>query len=309
MSIATLKRKSQAQYNNNSVGQIAFSLNGTRRNQGYVGQTSLSRSLPRTLARGKIPRGHGGIKENVASYYSNLLTSFNIISQTVESINLPMTGDIITDQIVQFDFDNVNQILQSASEPQITPMVTPQITPFIGSNNNLNNYIGSYFNTPQIFTAGIDSLNDPTVVKGSVINTKGMLEQKSRCITNVDKLYYISCGPTYKNNKNPASGYNIVKPDTDKHSYRASDYTTSKAQKTINNSNLACNKHINKPYSKCTNPQLFKCRSYFNYTKPKSSYLPTTQSDYVTKKTSTCPTSKKFYLQVKRAPFGCGSRN
>jgi hypothetical protein len=61
MSIATLKKKTQAQYNNMSVGSTTgFSLNGVHRNQGYVGQTSLSRSLPRTLMHGNVPRGHGG---------------------------------------------------------------------------------------------------------------------------------------------------------------------------------------------------------------------------------------------------------
>lgn len=61
MSIVTLKKKTQVQYNNMSVGsKTGFSLNGTHRNQGYVGQTSLSRSLPRTLMRGGAPRGHGG---------------------------------------------------------------------------------------------------------------------------------------------------------------------------------------------------------------------------------------------------------
>ena len=56
MSIATLKKKTQAQYNNMSVGSNhGFSLNGTHRSQGYVGQTTLSRSLPRTLMN-----GHGG---------------------------------------------------------------------------------------------------------------------------------------------------------------------------------------------------------------------------------------------------------
>ena len=60
MSIATLKRKSQAKYNNMSVGHKQFSLNGTTRSPGYVGQTSLSRSLPRTLFRGATARGYGG---------------------------------------------------------------------------------------------------------------------------------------------------------------------------------------------------------------------------------------------------------
>jgi hypothetical protein len=61
MSIATLKKKTQAKYNNMSVGSTTgFSLNGGYRNQGFVGQTSLSRSLPKTLYRGDTPRGHGG---------------------------------------------------------------------------------------------------------------------------------------------------------------------------------------------------------------------------------------------------------
>ena len=61
MSIATLKRKSAAKYNNSSVNSInGFSLNGGHRSQGYVGQTSLSRSLPRTLMKGNVAKGHGG---------------------------------------------------------------------------------------------------------------------------------------------------------------------------------------------------------------------------------------------------------
>jgi hypothetical protein len=64
MSIATLKRKTQAKYNNMSVNSNTFSLNGTRRNQGYVGQTSLSRSIVRSLRNGSFLRGHGGCCSN-----------------------------------------------------------------------------------------------------------------------------------------------------------------------------------------------------------------------------------------------------
>lgn len=60
MSIATLKRKTKAQYNNSSVGHPQFSLNGTRRSAGYVGQDMLGRSLVRSLAKGGVLRGHGG---------------------------------------------------------------------------------------------------------------------------------------------------------------------------------------------------------------------------------------------------------
>lgn len=60
MSIATLKKKSAAKYNNNSAGTPLFSLNGTHRSQGYVGQTSLSRFTSRTLVRNGGLRNHGG---------------------------------------------------------------------------------------------------------------------------------------------------------------------------------------------------------------------------------------------------------
>ena len=60
MSIATLKKKTQAKYNNLSVNSPQFSLQGTHRNQGYVGQTSLTRSLPKTIAQGTTAKGHGG---------------------------------------------------------------------------------------------------------------------------------------------------------------------------------------------------------------------------------------------------------
>jgi len=62
MSIVTLKRKTQTQYHNLSVGQHQFSLNGGHRSQGFVGQTSLSRSLPRTLMVGNVARGSGGFR-------------------------------------------------------------------------------------------------------------------------------------------------------------------------------------------------------------------------------------------------------
>ena len=60
MSIVTLKRKTQAQHNNMSAGQNAFSLNGTRRSSGYIGQDMLGRSLIRSLSRNGALKGHGG---------------------------------------------------------------------------------------------------------------------------------------------------------------------------------------------------------------------------------------------------------
>jgi hypothetical protein len=60
MSIVTLKKKFQAQYNNSSVGHPQFSLNGTTRNAGYIGQDMLGRSLVRSLSKNGALKGHGG---------------------------------------------------------------------------------------------------------------------------------------------------------------------------------------------------------------------------------------------------------
>jgi len=108
MSIVTLKKKIQAQYNNPHIGDkygafskhsatranahngndlntpyAGFSLNGTHRSQGYVGQTSLSRSLPRTLMRGNVARGSGGC---CGQYNTN---NGVIIQSAVTSTNNP----------------------------------------------------------------------------------------------------------------------------------------------------------------------------------------------------------------------------
>jgi hypothetical protein len=67
MSIVTLARKTHAKYNNMScnAGPLGFSINGTQRNLGYIGQTSSSRDTEtRTTNRGGNGqdgnRGHGG---------------------------------------------------------------------------------------------------------------------------------------------------------------------------------------------------------------------------------------------------------
>jgi len=75
MSIATLKKKTASLYNNQSVGQKQFSLNGGYRSQGWVGQSIISRSLPRTLARGNAIRGHGGLNGSYNKMNGHTITS------------------------------------------------------------------------------------------------------------------------------------------------------------------------------------------------------------------------------------------
>jgi len=81
MSLATLKKKTAAKYNNMSVNRPAFSLNGTHRSQGYVGQDTLGRSLPKTPMNGNVARGHGGC---CGTYLRS-----NIVQSGVTSTNDP----------------------------------------------------------------------------------------------------------------------------------------------------------------------------------------------------------------------------
>lgn len=96
MSIVTLKRATASKYNNMSVNKKQFSLNGTHRSQGFVGQTSLSRSLPRTLMRGNTIRGHGGfngtypVKPVVTEgtgLGTNMLNNPNVVKSSVLDTN------------------------------------------------------------------------------------------------------------------------------------------------------------------------------------------------------------------------------
>jgi len=96
MSEATLKRKTLAKYNNNSVG-TGFSLNGTLRNQGWVGQDTRGRSLPKTLMKGNVIKGHGG---NYGTYpqkgiVASAVTSLND-SSVIKSSSLDTKGMIRT---------------------------------------------------------------------------------------------------------------------------------------------------------------------------------------------------------------------
>lgn len=73
MSIAILKKKTGAKYNNASVNRTGFSLNGVHRSQGWVGQESTSRHLIHTPYVGAVPRGSGGC---CGTYYrQNILPS------------------------------------------------------------------------------------------------------------------------------------------------------------------------------------------------------------------------------------------
>jgi hypothetical protein len=97
MSLQTLKRKTNARYNNNSVGFKQFSIEGSRRNQGYVGQDVLGRTILKTPFRGNTPQGYGGC---CGDYPVSVLTPYGTCtvedSSIVKSSVLSNYGSIHT---------------------------------------------------------------------------------------------------------------------------------------------------------------------------------------------------------------------
>lgn len=97
MSIQTMKKKTAAKYHNNSASLPQFSLNGTRRSQGYVGQDSRGRSLPKTIMKGNTIKGHGGCcgKYPKGAIVQSAVTSLNN-PKIVKSSVFGTTGMIMT---------------------------------------------------------------------------------------------------------------------------------------------------------------------------------------------------------------------
>ena len=82
MSIATLKKKTGYLYNSQSVGYKQFSLNGSHRSQGWVGQTMLSHSLPCTIGDGLLDLNDNNIiKPSVGNTRGMLKVRNNCLKQ------------------------------------------------------------------------------------------------------------------------------------------------------------------------------------------------------------------------------------
>jgi len=206
MSIVTLKKKTLSTYKIASTGVPQFSLNGTHRSQGYVGQTSLSRSLPKTMMKGNVACGYGGC---CGTY-------------------------------------NVVPIVQSA----------------------------------------VISQNNPNVVKSSVINTSGMIENK------------------YKWVKRPQP-YATVKPDSNNNLNTQNEYTLYLKKKTLNKIN-SCTTFTNFPKIACPSKYniLFRshlypkrCTTLQPVVNQDSSYLKKSYTDdYDVKLDNACTADDRFYV-------------
>jgi hypothetical protein len=163
MSIATLKRKTAVKYNNLSVGSKngGFSINGTRRNQGYIGRGVLGLHFPRTLMRGNEARGYGGC----CGTYKR------------------------------------------------TPIVRDTFC-FPSNNGNSAN-------------------NNPSVVKKSVLDTKGQIATQYRWI------------------RRPQP-YSVVKPDSNMIQQTQQSYIENLSKKTVAELNLCNSIRICKPFNNCS---------------------------------------------------------
>lgn len=213
MSIATLKRKSLTKYNNMSVGQNGFSLNGTHRSQGYVGQTSLSRSLPNTPMNDNTIRGYGGC-------------------------------------------------------------------------------CGTYRIAP-IVQSGVNSTEDDTVVKKTVMNTSGMLSSRNRWAKR-------------------GAPFATVKPDNNNNVNTQTDYIVRLQKKTIADADSCYQTKTNCP--KCTTPipsnigSMFSKRTNYNiFVKPKSNFVAMPQNEYLLKLHNKCADLDIVHEKNnnKNGPFGC----
>ena len=176
MSLATFKKKTAHKYKNNSVDKRQFSINGTRRNQGYIGQTSLSRNILRTPASGPALQGHG-----------------------------TCCGEY--------------------------PMKT-------------------------VFTSSIFSTNDPTMVKSSVLGTKGMLQKRTQ----------------WARRPQPFSS---TKPSESLNLHKSSDITAFRKQQALEK----CEASGYKPAGKCCAP---------NVKQDLDVHVAISSSDYITRLRKSC---------------------
>ena len=189
MSIATLKKKTQSQYNNVSVGYRQFSLNGTHRSPGWVGQTTLSRSLPRTLFRGATARGHGGC----CGTYRKTNVQSNIVCCNLNDNNVVKSSVLNTNGMLMTHYRWIRR-------PQPYAVVKPDNTLNI---NNQQSYI------EHITKKAIQDYNTCNVsnyTKGSI--TKNV---PAKCCNNTIKEFFNRGYTTINRNTN----FTISKPETD----------------------------------------------------------------------------------------------
>lgn len=165
MSIATLKKKTQAKYNNNSVGFKNFSINGTTRNQGYVGQDSRSRSLIKTPMVGNVPRGSSAC---CGKYPVNIVYPSGI---NYEENNSQIKPSVLS------NYGSIATHYRWIKRPQPFTSVKPD------TNLSLNNSSGAY--TTNLQRAVLNSINVYDASNNIVIQQNlGTSDQNASVVNN-----------------------------------------------------------------------------------------------------------------------------
>ena len=177
MSIVAMKNKSRG-YNNPISGKkyTGFSLNGSLRSQGYVGQDSISRKSIKTPFKGNYPVGNGG---HLGSY------NINPIFSCSECVNDP---SIIKKSTV----DNLGYISNIKSKNIIPAVLMTSI-----QENTVGNYISSQSDYIQILRttrdASSSSCKDSDLPKIATCNNNTSNKNK-KCGSYAKPLATISAG-------------------------------------------------------------------------------------------------------------------
>ena len=179
-----MKNKSRG-YNNpiSGIKNGGFALNGTLRNQGYVGQDSLSRKYIRTPFKGNYPVGNGG---HLGKYYvnkiyscSNCLNDPTIIKKSTMSnlghinssllypttckggcvvpiVSTKSTEETTAGNYISSQSDYIESIRTIGSSCIDSDSEIPKINSCNNSNNNnnKNNKCGSYSKSLSPFSQG-----------------------------------------------------------------------------------------------------------------------------------------------------------
>ncbi len=178
MSLATLKRKTSAKYNNSSVNSSnGFSLNGSYRNQGYVGQTSLSRSLPKTPMKGNTVRGHGGKfgVYKISSIVQSAVKSTEDNSVVKKSV---LTNDGMLD--TRFICDPCNTVKPDSN------LNSNSISDYIDRKKRNATNCPITFNTDDnvVCCGKVSDFTKPATQYLSLSGSEHLLNIKSRCVSN-----------------------------------------------------------------------------------------------------------------------------
>jgi hypothetical protein len=198
MSIVAMKRKSRG-YNNPISGQgtQGFSLNGGYRNQGWVGQTSISRPVHRTLFKGTNPVGHGGIlgQYNVAVQSGGMCSANN--SSIIKRSTLTTKGYIDTDCSCHQDTVKLIDPLQSSQEIYIKNLSDKTATCVvekttsgtyncpIANKNSASHFIGGKKVVVKPYSKNVSNLTYGEYIRSLLL--------KKKCLSEVPKVQLNNC--------------------------------------------------------------------------------------------------------------------